>query len=186
MLITVLAIVGSRTALAVCPNYCTGHGTCSPQDICSCFSGYTGVDCSLRTCDDAISFVGKLDSALNFGIDAHRSAECGRNGICNRETGACQCFPGFSGAGCSRIACPNDCSKQGACMSTQSMGLTYGPDADPSVRGDGSGPNFGGTAASSLYWEETVTNGCVCNQGRSGAACEIALCPRGDNPFTQY
>ena len=34
-----------------CPNSCSGQGRCTnPGLFCVCFAGYTGGDCSLRTC----------------------------------------------------------------------------------------------------------------------------------------
>lgn len=33
---------------------------------------------------------------------AHQPTECSNAGICNRETGTCQCFPGFTGNACQR------------------------------------------------------------------------------------
>ena len=30
------------------------------------------------------------------------TAECSKNGICDRTTGVCQCTPGWAGASCNR------------------------------------------------------------------------------------
>lgn len=33
---------------ALCPNICSGHGTCTKAGTCTCNPTYTGGDCSLR------------------------------------------------------------------------------------------------------------------------------------------
>lgn len=38
-----------------CPNDCSGHGQCSSKNVCNCFTGYAGDDCSVA------------DSAADFG-----------------------------------------------------------------------------------------------------------------------
>ncbi len=38
--------------------------------------------------------------------EGHFYAECGNVGVCNRDTGICDCFPGYSGSSCQRTACP--------------------------------------------------------------------------------
>lgn len=53
-------------AMAACPNQCSGHGRCGDDDKCECYKqtgttwrqrvGYTGADCSQRTCPAGISF----------------------------------------------------------------------------------------------------------------------------------
>lgn len=70
MLRTILIAAAVVMALAACPNQCSGHGRCGEYDKCICFKqqglfsphryGYTGADCSQRTCPvgrayDAIS-----------------------------------------------------------------------------------------------------------------------------------
>lgn len=73
------ALVG--LASASCPNQCSGHGKCGPNDKCICFKSsgasvpsrfsYTGADCSLRTCPygiapDAISTSMPAVSPITF------------------------------------------------------------------------------------------------------------------------
>ena len=38
------------TAVAECPNACSGHGACGSYDACKCHRRWQGADCSLRTC----------------------------------------------------------------------------------------------------------------------------------------
>lgn len=60
MLTLVLLSALLASALAACPNQCSGHGRCGPYDKCICFRqqglytpyryGFKGADCSQRTC----------------------------------------------------------------------------------------------------------------------------------------
>jgi len=53
--------------------------------------------------------------------EGHFYMECSNRGLCNRETGECDCFPGFTGVGCQREACPNDCSGHGQCLTVDEL-----------------------------------------------------------------
>lgn len=111
-------------------NFCNGHGTCiNSTSTCSCYEGwgattdvsfYKAPDCSQRTCaaDRAWSDVPSSPS------QAHQVVECSNRGTCDRSTGQCTCFEGFTGAACQRNKCPNDCSGHGVCMSMKQLART--------------------------------------------------------------
>lgn len=48
MFLTLAAIIGF--ANAGCPNGCSGHGSCGTSDVCDCYKGFFGGDCSYRYC----------------------------------------------------------------------------------------------------------------------------------------
>lgn len=197
-------------AEAACPLQCSGHGTCGGQDICSCFSGYTGFDCAQRFCPVGPAWVGKSRSSADNGIDAHRYAECSNAGTCDRMSGRCVCAPGHAGSACDRVACPSSistatlmsqsssasgarrralapryttCSGHGECVSILDLGRLYGTDSDPSTRGDGTGPLYG-DGASNKVWDENVLYGCFCDGGFGDNDCSHSICPKGPNPNT--
>eukprot|EP00944_MAST-04C_sp_MAST-4C-sp1_P002699 g2699.t1 len=53
--------------------------------------------------------------------EGHFYMECSNRGLCDRKTGECKCFPGFTGSGCRRESCPNDCSGHGECLTVDEM-----------------------------------------------------------------
>ncbi len=133
---------------AACNNLCSGHGDCSVESVCRCYSNWMGPDCSQRVCGYTKSYInapaygdvngdGAIDMKINrreddsawvteaydieYGLgrppldgaseqtqwdEGHFYAECGNVGICDRSTGMCKCFPGYSGASCQRTECP--------------------------------------------------------------------------------
>lgn len=103
--------------------------------------------------------------------EAHFYKECSNKGICNRGTGICECFPGYSGEGCSRTACPNDCSGHGTCARLV--------DSHPTDEGNESVQGYFG-------WDAYATQECKCDPGYFGPNCSLRKCPKGDDPVTKY
>ena len=56
-------------ALADCPNACSGHGSCGKWDMCSCYRGFQGSDCSLKTCQFGFAFITTPQGDLNSDGD---------------------------------------------------------------------------------------------------------------------
>jgi hypothetical protein len=125
----VFLLYGVKIAYSDCAmlNNCNGHGRCDAEtSSCNCFEGwgstsditlYRAPDCSARTCPAGKAWADVPTSSTV----AHKQAECSNRGSCDRVTGECDCFPGFTGAACQRTACPNDCSGHGVCVSIKQM-----------------------------------------------------------------
>merc|ERR1711991_1217852 len=61
--------------------------------------------------------------------------ECSGQGICARDTGSCECFPGYEGKACQRQTCPNSCSGHGRCQYIENLGYATTPFDFAGVRG---------------------------------------------------
>ncbi|CAM9380098.1 unnamed protein product, partial [Ascophyllum nodosum] len=195
-------------------NWCNGHGTCNTATTtCTCDEGwgadtditlYRAADCSARVCPSGKSW-GDVPSGP---MTAHQEQECSNRGLCDRETGQCSCFDGFSGAACERSQCPNDCSDHGRCVNMKALATT--PDALPlsnvtTYTGEEQSTYFflhiritASREDDTVTWDEDMIYGCVCDSswevglgaGQTqepewfGPDCSLRHCPSGDDPTT--
>lgn len=118
--------------------------------------------------DPAIEYDGDLTQLIvqvkDDGIVDHTEKECSNQGLCNRVTGECECYNGFEGIACQRIACPNDCNGNGRCVSvSQALGI------------DAVGDN-------QQYGHDQLF-ACKCDPGRRGPDCSLLECPSGVDPL---
>ncbi|KDO33359.1 hypothetical protein SPRG_02166 [Saprolegnia parasitica CBS 223.65] len=156
-------------ALAACPNKCSGHGTCGPNDICSCQQNWVNADCSGRQCP----FTRAWQDTPMYSDDAHYYVECGGRGQCDRATGICNCEGDFTGSGCRRLRCPGDCNGHGTCLFIEELAVLS---KDPRV---------GGKAGTTYtLWDREKIQGCQCDPGWEGHNCLSRVCPKGDDPLT--
>lgn len=56
-----------------------------------------------------------------LGDEGHYYMECANRGICDRKSGECKCFEGYSGAACQVNACPAECNYKGTCETISSL-----------------------------------------------------------------
>jgi len=116
----VYALVFFPLVAGQCPNMCSGHGDCGAENVCSCFDGFDyAPDCSLRTCAYGAAWADKA-----YAIDrAHSLTECSNAGLCNRDTGKCECFDGYTGLACHRCMT----RVQNHCMATVNFPISCMP-----------------------------------------------------------
>ncbi|KAL9181287.1 hypothetical protein ACHAXT_010092 [Thalassiosira profunda] len=164
---------------STCPGEpaCLGHGTClgPPTYRCDCESGRSGPDCSLIDCPAGKSWF-SFPTADNA---AHAESECSDMGICNRDTGQCECASGFEGAACEYLTCPTpeglDCAGNGECLSMSSL-----------VHGVPTPYTYGANPNNALTWDASQVFGCHCAENFEGYRCDLKSCPSGDDPMTNH
>jgi len=148
---------------AYCPNECSRHGTCRLYGRCWCYTradspdvAWTEHDCSQRTCPKSVAFV----DVATGDSGAHQRTECSSRGACDRQSGKCKCYPGYSGRACQRQECPNNCNGFGRCV-TQEIAA------------------YEASKTYSSPWDAQKSQGCACDLGYRGPDCSLTECPTG-------
>lgn len=168
--IAVLAASMSMVA-ATCPNLCNGHGTCGASDRCTCHANWKGADCSERVCSYGLAWV----DAPTAANTAHWYAECSNKGTCDRSTGLCECYEGYTGKGCRRSTCPNDCSGHGTCYFIEDLSTNAVTNKDVVDYSN---------MQTYTSWDASKIQACVCDPYYEGTDCSLRQCPVGDNILT--
>jgi len=115
----------------------------------------------------------------------HSYRECGGRGLCDRSTGECKCFPSFTGEGCRRTTCPNDCSGHGQCRTDANSFYYIGQ--TPKESFGNQIPSYAqsvGAPTWAIHWPWLKYQQCHCDAGYEGDDCSLRECPKGDDPET--
>ena len=181
---------------------CLGRGVCDYcTERCNCYEklgdgddtsryGTRSVDCTLTNCPRGLGFSGLPVSETK----AHFDVECSNAGLCESQTGNCECFDGFTGIACERQTCFSDCSGHGQCVTMSNFPHldTALPlnSADDLVYGSHEGQ------VSGVAWDFNTISGCVCDSkwpvGSDGydlpeffgPDCSLQHCESSDDPVT--
>lgn len=180
---------------AHCPNMCSGHGSCGPDDICTCYNGFTYPDCSARLCRQSRAwYKAAAKEEEENGHGAHiLETECSNAGLCDRKSGHCKCFSGWTGTACERLLCPGNmnCNGHGTCETLMEQNALrrnqHGDEEDngeyKSVKYTQPLNELDGTGATAARWDADKIVGCDCDFGWTNYDCSYRLCPRGDDPI---
>lgn len=198
---------------ADCGNGCSRSGDCDSRGQCACWPGFTGADCSLRTCPFHAAFVDTPIGDLNHnGMvspsdhtaggeyevwptaaagweaqsgEAHFPAPCSGAGMC--KGGTCACFPGKEGAACQRVSCPSGCSGRGVCLTLSEIASRGLGATQRGSSASGGATTFGGTSpVPYALWDADMHTRCVCDIGYTGIDCASRICPRSAPLDTLY
>jgi hypothetical protein len=104
-------------------------------------------------------------------------AECSGRGICDRDTGNCECFDGYTGKACMRTTCPNDCSGHGTCEYIEELDSMYGD--YHKLTGDNPTTNRY-THEFTQLWDARKSRACQCDPKWTELDCSRRMCPKGN------
>lgn len=165
-------------------------GTSSTEGALSLYTAdvaaWTGADCSQRTCPTGMAWAAAPKSAN----DHTTRVECSGVGSCDGKTGTCKCAAPYTGVGCRRTLCPNDCSGHGSCKPQSEIANMYSSNAEGDVSDQFSTPGMTASQVDAYTgakydgaFDSEAQFGCVCDGTFYGPDCSSKACPSNSDPL---
>jgi len=165
-------------------------GTSSTEGALSLYTAdvaaWTGADCSQRTCPTGMAWAAAPKSAN----DHTTRVECSGVGSCDGKTGTCKCAAPYTGVGCRRTLCPNDCSGHGSCKPQSEIANMYSSNAEGDVAEQFSTPGMTASQVDAYTgakydgaFDSEAQFGCVCDGTFYGPDCSSKACPSNSDPL---
>ena len=201
LFVAVLLLLGG-SGRAECPNACNGKGVCSGRDVCTCYRGWMGNDCTRRVCPFNVAHVdipkGDLDSS---GTVTGPSQLVVRNSQVFPH-GTTELFPSMldSDQNVMQNSAHDyaECSNKGVCDRSKGVctcmtgyeGNACQYASCPGYKCSGHGQclsarDLAARDAENTYelWDADKTLGCLCDAGFTGPDCSLSKCKVGYDPL---
>lgn len=157
------------------------------------FASTNAKDCK----DDKVKTIVKVIQAFapdvavvgeNAKCNHHPERECSDQGLCDRATGLCSCFAGYTGSSCQRTTCPDDCSGHGTCRSNRDFAYDWAIAKTTQMHKKGIQDHT--ELFKEIYfasydeaWDSDKHWGCKCDDGYRGPSCALVECPSYADPL---
>merc|ERR550514_336066 len=156
------------------------------------FASNTGTDCATKI-KTTVTVVHAFAPAVavpdeNIQCNHQTERECSDQGLCDRATGLCSCFAGYTGSSCQRTACPDDCSGHGTCRSNRDFAYDWA--IAKTIQMHDTGKKDHTELFKEIYfasydnaWDSDKHYGCKCDKGYRGPSCAMVECPSDKDPL---
>jgi hypothetical protein len=154
----------------------------------SALTGECAAGNKMRLIQAAVGGAAVVNTGNNLRCFHLPEAECSDQGLCDRATGLCSCFPGYSGSSCQRTVCPDDCSGHGTCRSNRDFAYDWAVAKTKQIH-DKTETNIEEKFKETYFasyddaWDTDKHWGCKCDAGYRGPSCALVECPSAHDPL---
>merc|ERR1712134_20271 len=156
-------------------------------------NGNGGKDCSTDKIKTSVKVIPGFTPDVvvageNLKCNHHPERECSDQGLCDRATGLCSCFAGYTGSSCQRTTCPDDCSGHGTCRSNRDVAYDWAIAKTKQMHKKDKADIT--ELFKEIYfasydeaWDSDKHWGCKCDAGYRGPSCALVECPSYADPL---